>query len=533
MMLGLDNSIHHTYRNFGGVAWAPSALASIMRLWVNADLTTGTDGVKLTSVPDQSGQGNTLTEGAAGAGPTYRATRWGGKPCIDFANGWLISRAANLLNVVKGTNQQFEVVIVGQWYNSATSYQWSFGADVATTEYLTARNNGTGVFAAQLTSRFSATAATVKAPAATSPIALQNEEPQVLSWRRDGSQVLTCEINGIVDSTNTLSDTGFDIENFTLGAWKPGGTPTVSSSWFCRHVFVFARPLTSSERAALYAWIKADSPGFDHCAGLGATAGGSGNTLVIAVLGQSNGEGRDPSLQQPTSGRLYKLGHDMFFAPYSEPSGDPTNNIYSFSHTGAGQSCFGALVDALRAQGVTDDIIIVNCCVGGTGSNTINGWANSVSTSPPLANSLLGVAKYRILSALRNVPNPRFACVIWQGESDSDTLAHAQAWNTNWDVIRTELETWIPARKDWAGNPVQWWKNTHYWVIKLPPTAWTLGPNWQDVRTAQDNFKNAHADVAIVQAANGPWLATDNLHLVTAAQISTGTAVGNSMALAA
>lgn len=77
-------------RGSTAAAWSPADLGAALWAWYDAEAQGGTDGVAVSEVTDQSGNGIHLATG--GSKPYYRATSFSGsKPCYDCAT----SRTAN------------------------------------------------------------------------------------------------------------------------------------------------------------------------------------------------------------------------------------------------------------------------------------------------------------------------------------------------------------------------------------------------------------------------------------------------------
>ncbi len=106
----------------GAGGFLPTQLAGCV-LWLRSDLGISLNGSTVSAWADQSGQGNSVTQGVAGQQPAYNASdaSYGGRPSLSFAQA-----SAQLLKssvAIATTAQPITLVIVGEG-SQAVGAQW-------------------------------------------------------------------------------------------------------------------------------------------------------------------------------------------------------------------------------------------------------------------------------------------------------------------------------------------------------------------------------------------------------------------------
>ncbi len=247
----------------------------------------------------------------------------------------------------------------------------------------------------------------------------------------------------------------------------------------------------------------------------------TGETLIVLIVGQSNCEGRDPTLIQPASNlNAQKLEMDGALYPYAEPGISDTNSVYpAVSHVSA-QTMGASFIDRMRALGYSKRILIVNSPKSGSLSQQ---WADSVPLGDNPTN-ILGVARLRARAALTYYPGARCITVIYQGESDAILVGDASAHQANWTTV---LASWRPFLTSLGGAQAA--KNTYN--MRLPATPSSTGTFWTTVDAQKVSHAAADSAMRLPQCADGPWFGSGNLHLDRVGQAGNGLALANSVIL--
>ncbi len=250
-------------------------------------------------------------------------------------------------------------------------------------------------------------------------------------------------------------------------------------------------------------------------------ANSAGPPLIVATVGQSNLEGRDLTLIQPSNPfRSFKLDYDGVLYTYAEPGISDVNSLYpAETHTSA-QSMFSSFVDRMRALNFAKRIVIVNSPKSGSLSSQ---WAAGVPLGSSPTN-IYGIARLRVQAALQRFPGAQVAIVEYQGESDAILNADASAHQANWTTVLADYRAFILACGGRLGSI-----NTYN--LRLPVTAWTGGPFWTTVDAQKVSHAGADPAMRLVQCADGPWVDGAFLHLNRFGQQGNGIALANAMIL--
>lgn len=475
-------------------AFTPLQVAGLVE-WFHAESTTHTgDGTVVTATTDRSGQGNNGVEGAAGAGPIYRATRWGGKPAVEWTTGdWLSFSGSTLVAAATGDDKPITVVALMQPFTNSQMNVWGFG------------NSGNSVRCSGSTdgSRHYRTdcrgdGGTVKTVAGNDQ--LHHLCPQVVVWRRSAN----ARVRGDgVDDSGGAKDTDVGVitpNRFVIGAQGMSGQ-TINARGLIRQLLVWNRELSDTELAQVERYLAVD--GLLHKSGLGITDAPS---IVFVVVGQSNAEGRGSTGYTLLSSGVYVFGHDLFYHAASEPISDPTNQVYQEGTHVAQTGWTCAMADYLRENGVTEDIIILQCAIGATSSTE---WVNGLTTSPPSGGTLPGVCKLRLDDVARRA-NTELVFIINQGEQNAQDAVEAAAWDNDWDAFLTEMLTRYAGK--FRGGAI---KHIVQKQAATVPTPGASYPNWSDMRASIDNLVNVvRTDVVKVDFPTTPFDA-NNVHIET------------------
>lgn len=226
----------------GGSAFSPVSLGPLAFWLPNASVSTGT-------VADLSGNGHHLTQGTAGRRPTYntgpvRLTFDGSDDCLEIpfavcdalSGGSACSLVAGvdtaaMNSVIRLQPGASEYVILG--FDSGTGPQFIVQPDGGTTG-----------------------------------VALTGSEDDALhqiigTWTRNATNGMKGYVDGAITAQRDSADVPLPTfqNNFpaAVGAYLATGTPAELFTGSMTHMIVFARALSASEVAQLYAWHLAQS----------------------------------------------------------------------------------------------------------------------------------------------------------------------------------------------------------------------------------------------------------------------------------
>lgn len=231
---------------------------------------------------------------------------------------------------------------------------------------------------------------------------------------------------------------------------------------------------------------------------------------IIVLGGQSNMSGRGLLADVPASG--YPVNPNschafMFDYLIHMPAYDPVHSNANFKDVviddpNAAVGPGLAVADNIT-QNRTRPVLLVPCAMAGTSSTQWQPGANHQDRT-----TLYGQMVYRSLQAQTLTGGTVTALIWYQGENDAVT-GQSGSYATNTANIFSNYRTDLSN----ASLPI--------YVVELPSTSATPGYNdWQTVRAAQAAL--AGMNTYVVQAPNGPWTSSDQLHLTTAAQRTNG-----------
>lgn len=501
-----------------GSAFSPLDVSNLL-LWLDSTQTTNTgDGTAMTAHTDRGPNAASVVEGSSGSSGTGPlrldpGSNRRGVVLGNFSANSIKSTEANLVALGNGSPKDLTIVQVFQPTSNATSYRGGWGSTSATTQYLAIRRGATN-YLDDVTRRDNTNNSSVVVSG------IEHLAPQVCVTVFDATAAtVTHYIDGVTTGAVSVPRGTTSTNIWCMGCLPTGASPSIASAFRHRHYMVYGRKLTGPEVQSMTDWgggeIGVAGIGLRWKGGYTASStfgNGSNGTLVIGILGQSNDSGRGASgytsVYAGTTNQGYVLYSDNYLDVASEPTAYPADVIggAAADSTQAATSYVTRMIDRLRANGETRNIIVVNCAIGGT---TSANWNALATTSPPPINGSLGNAKHRISEALK-APNSKLMLVLGQGESNTVGTAGSTVtdWTTHWGGICDHLNTYFAGKFD----------KTHHFVFrKLHQTAWTLSTstNWADLRTAQDAIVAARSDAVIAQTHNGPFLLSDNLHVDT------------------
>ncbi len=215
-------------------------------------------------------------------------------------------------------------------------------------------------------------------------------------------------------------------------------------------------------------------------------------TLVFVLAGQSNAQGFGTTAYNPTPGsndQLYDMAGNVraLIDPIGEHGVLPNGSGAEHS----GYSLAPRFVEALRALGVTNPILIVPAAFGGTSSTD---WATSANSSPPNLGTCAGILRDRLRTVMKFRPSVIGGIITYQGESDAGRIGNWTAYQANWQAVYDAIAADATAF-GWTYS-----KSIKYWHVILPVTATTQAPaptqaDWDAIRAAGAALVSANSTV--------------------------------------
>ncbi len=497
-------------------AFSPSDISGLVS-WFDSESGYNTDtgdGTATTAMTDRGSAGANMAEGGAGLGPLRLdpgSNRRGSRLVVYTAGKWARTANATLAAVPGNTPADFSVVQVYQPISNASSYRAGWGRTTTTTNYHTIRR-GPNTYTNQVAQRDNV----VNNSAGITLGVPDGFMPQVaINVFNSGASTMQQYVDGAQIASVTLNRGATVLDQFAEGA-LPSSVPTLQSSFRRRHTLVYNRQLDAGEIEQITTWgcqqwgVTGTNMRWKSGSTEAATFGnGSGEWVIFACVGGSQGGGRGTtgytSVYAGTSDQSYCLYNDNNLAPIAEPTSSTADVVGGQLQDNAGQvgtSAWTRFVDRLRELGETRNIMFVNIAASGI---TSAAYLSNLTTSPPAANSLSGVAKYRLSEALK-APNSVIGGIIFtQGEANSlPYLDGTVAWGSYAD----EMNTYFAGRFD---------KTTHFVFMNLAVTPWTSANpvDWAQVRTDIAALAAGRTDMVVAQWPSGPYTLSDNLHLET------------------
>lgn len=498
--------------------FAPTDISNML-LWLSADSVTDSGpGTNVSAATDQSPNGAAIVEGVSGQGPTHLAASGRrGKKLLQWSGSTSTLRSTNaaLLALGTGAAKDFTLVWLLQPINTTTTYIGGWGLTSNFNNFCAVRR-GNASLLWEITRRDPTNNTTPNLDPTPKGFV-----PQVLTIEHDATaHTIQAKIDGVAIGSPVAfpwaSSAARDI--YTIGSLY-AQSETKTAYFRLRHHFVFAKKLTPTESQNLHDWCATEigatgiglkwKRGFSQSASFGT---GSNSTRVIAIVGDSQGCGREPSstytsVYAGTGNAAYALFPDgNVDALSSQHLVDPTDVVGGmYADGGAGVTDpWIRMADRLRELGETRNILVVNCCRGGTGSVE---WSTSLGASPPAPNTAFGAAYYRIREALQ-APGSTLEMVIVNGGVNAaepptpaaSTVANISIqWRQVIDAFYAKFSAFI-TKTEW----ITW--------ARPPATAATTsgyGGNWTAMRTAISDFCAGAADVGMIDDPDGPFIDTD------------------------
>lgn len=459
------------------------------------------DAGAVTAITDISGAGGNY---GGGSGFTFRTSRWNtdfapNKHAINCQTGnSMFAASASLIAAFNGVNHPHTVFTVYQDLSAGTAITWS--AENTYPNVQTKRKvNQVSRYTLASTTDFTFTG-------------IATQGLQISCFERAASTI-SLHTNGVADAANPLacaSAQNFACTKLSLGE-QDGSAIT---PMLIREQIVFNRVLTADEKAAVTQRLSYKH-GLDWCQAIGSGIGTSGkDVVVIPLVGQSNNVGQGTVAYARVCDDVYVLDWD--FAVRTVPKGDPVsvcpqaNSLPpSITRVGIGNyDAWGALADRLKAdpQFANKILLFVPVAVGG--------WTSALATAgtgttPRDITTGYGNTWHKITYALRAKNAKLGPAIVWQGESNVDTLAHATTgWSTDWAAFCTAFDS------DFAGKFL---KSLHYVFVVPPPTVPVTfdATNWAALRTTIHAIPSTITNSQTVDAYDGLFTDSTFLHLQT------------------
>lgn len=497
--------------------WSPLALSGLV-LWSDPTNTTdGGNGTQVTQFTDRSATGANLTPYLAGTGPTRRDLNGRVPRHAEIFNARTAATTnATIVGLANGAASDKTIVHVWQDFSSSTTfvgYSWSWGHTTTINNYITKRvadDSWTDSFIVRDSGNN-----------LTRTFGLNHTGVQLSITRFNaGAAQIDYRVDGVNETTQSLTQASKSINVFGLGLHLNGSSYNDTSHERLYNFLLFNRRLSDAECQEIETWqAPALGPLGQHWkggyAGSADFGPGSGEWLVVALLGQSNMVGSNSAVYagDGTTQGLYVLYQDGFLDVCQEPTFDATNAMWEQA-TGTSTSCARRLGELLRAAGEARNILFVPCAVGGTSSAQ---WATNITQDPPRFNgpatAPIGFTKHWIDEALK-APNAELVFVVYQGESDAENADNPALWSPNWATIQDNLNTryaaYLTRTKPW-------------FFVQLPATAPASGfSNWATLRANQATHCNTTRGDSTLVTYSGETYADSptNLHIDDTTQVT-------------
>lgn len=457
--------------------------------WWSTDADTSTPDANIVTRNDKTPTGAHASEVASGTGPIYKANRWDGQPCLHFSLDGIYTSAAAVVAAINGTDKEFTLVSVQQVLSNAIQLTAAFVNDAGSQSFQMRQNSFT--YAHEMVPTGAAAVISTKG----TPFS-----PQVRTYRKLASNLVQHGVDGVSETAQAVTMGAITMTRLGHGCLSDT-TPYYGGNYIERHLFLFDGNKTDAELADFYNWLRGDTPALAWKGGLGATAGHASGTLICPIIGQSNGAGRAVTPYTHSATRVKHIYQDMFCRDFADPATDPTNSVFIITDNGTKNSMQGRMADELRTEGFNHDLLFVNACKSSTGSDS---WVAGATVNPAPNVSNVGKFKQMLWEALK-APNAKIGpIVIYQGETNgAGEVANAADWGPHWTTICDEIETVF------AGH---FYDPNNIWVVvKIAPNTPTGSfPEWEPVRTAQQNWADARSTALIIESGNATL--DDNVH---------------------
>lgn len=241
-------------------AVTPPAFASPLAVWWAGDLTiaeTTADG-EVSTWTDRVGSVPVVQATSANR-PLYRSAGVGSKPSVDFdGSNDVLTRAAAPFSATQGT--VVAVIKSDSFTPPQVGTVWSQSSSTETTEYLSGFDHNSNGTRAPAVNRYASGGGDEVEGSSTS-----TTDAVIVEWSSDGDDWAlrtdnVAESLTVVDGSNT-GDWFGDLTNddqFSIGATRYENSGAQVTSFMSGHIAflaVYPAPLTTTERAELYAWL--------------------------------------------------------------------------------------------------------------------------------------------------------------------------------------------------------------------------------------------------------------------------------------
>lgn len=211
-------------------------------LWLDADDTgTVTISTGVATWADKSGLGNDFTQPFGGAlEPAYVTNAINSRHAIRFAGTKFLYRADDSDLYLTGDFSVFFVLTFSSVAKGPTAQNTIMSRNSDKWEFFEYQGNTTGyVNGSGINVGSGELAATV---------------PYILEYHRDGSNSVTASLNGVADSTTTISGDNTASQEVIIGA-RPSGSSDLYLQGDIGEILLFSSKLGTSDRDAVYAYL--------------------------------------------------------------------------------------------------------------------------------------------------------------------------------------------------------------------------------------------------------------------------------------
>lgn len=477
--------------------------------WLNVDnLTHGGDNSEITAAEDQAST-NAIVKATAG-GPIYREDAFGGGPCLEIGTnrGLMTSGTGNpvvsFLNGAAAATKEFSVIKCWQPRHHLVTMPFSFCKSTASSRHLTYRCNSNAYKPQTIGGTSSGAQSTLDAP-----VTWDHPIWRISSFRRSGALAKHRDDGANMADVSWNWVGNYDVDAFGIGV-QVNPSPVFGNAAWMTDLLVFNRALTDDEILAWEEYLAEIRFPVIYKDNHGAI----GDWLIIAMLGQSNMGGGCAGTQTYSfsASNAYMMGLDGVVKDLSEPSHDATNKAspsIAYGSFAIGASMAGEHAERMRALGETRKLLYVTAALGNSDSVL---WQTGLTTNPPSINDLVGYAKHRIGDALK-APGASLVVMVDQGEANCDNATEAANWQTHWNAICEELNTYFSGKYD---------KTIHFTFGRLSEQISGVGAFAANVRTSEDALDAARADMQLIQRPKGTCEGDPGLHLTATEQQAYG-----------
>lgn len=460
--------------------------------------------------------GNRFSKVAGGNNTLFRATKFGGAPCLEFNDGALRSTDSALLNAINGAGARSATVLwIGQLTYVANTEHYLFGWG----------NSSVGAFSEGqyvrvIKNDFRYNYLDLQAGVNANTAKINTCSPSLVEWYRTGGNSVALGDDGVVEAPFADVHSGISVNSFVLGCYD-GIAPVCHSQARMWGLYAWNVDLTAQQRSDVRGYVRQAVTGLDYKSGLGAILPPDAikTRVFMFHFAQSNLEARGgarPYRAVLRTNRAFMIGLDGYIRTLAEPLSDNANAVTGgvvHDAPAAGIGNIGASSAPDLANGITaafpnDPCVIVPCSEGST---TSADWVNGLATAPPNIDTLVGLVKLRTLEAMK-LPGAVLAMDVFHlGTSNALTPGPAQpAFAAQY---QTDGQSYVTARKAWlASMGISYEKTVKFAQFLISTINTSILPFCHQVVAAQLALQAANSTEMISIQAQDPNIDPNHLH---------------------